>query len=95
MKRSLQKNQRKNKQTVGTPTFCRYIEFYEVLEYRGVMKIPEFQQVGDDNRESETNCNDESPMVEEEMEDLEIKQNTRIMIKFLSYSDSKFLGAPL
>ena len=43
------------------------------------MEISKFQQVGVDNRETETNHNDESPTFDEEMEDREIRENMRIM----------------
>ena len=43
------------------------------------MEISKFQQVGVDNRETETNYNDESPTFDEEREDREIRENMRIM----------------
>ena len=43
------------------------------------MEISKFQQVGDDNRETETNRNDKSPMFDEEREYREIRENMRIM----------------
>ena len=59
------------------------------------MKIPEFQQVGVYNRETKTNCNDESSTFEEEREYREIKENMRIMSKFSSYFVSRFSSVNL
>ena len=39
----------------------------------------EFQQVGVDNRKTETNRNDESPTFDEVREDRKIRENMRIM----------------
>ena len=55
------------------------------------MKIPELQQVGVYNRETKTNCNDESSTFEEEKEDQEIRESMRIMSKFSYHFVSKFL----
>ena len=43
------------------------------------MEILKFQQVGVDNRETETNHNDESPTFDEGREDRETRENMRIM----------------
>ena len=80
-KKPAKKPRKKNKQTGSSPEFPTDAEFEEVLGYRDVMKVPEFQQIGVDNRETETNRNDESP------------ENMRIMRKFSSYFVSKFLCA--
>ena len=55
------------------------IYWNEVLGYREVMEISKFQQIGDDNRKTETNRNDESPSFEDEREDRKIRENIRIM----------------
>ena len=49
------------------------------MEYRDVMEISKFQQVGVDNRKTETNRSDESPTFDEEREGREIRENMRIM----------------
>ena len=49
------------------------------MGYRDVMEISKFQQVGVDNRKTETNHNDESPTFDEERKDREIRENMRIM----------------
>ena len=46
------------------------------------MEISKFQEVGIDNRETETNHKDESPMFDEEKEDREIRENMEIFSKF-------------
>ena len=51
-----------------------------MLGYRDAMEISKFQQVGQDNRKTETNRNNESPTFGEEMEDRKIRVNMRIMI---------------
>ena len=62
-----------------------------MLEYRDVIEIPQFQQVGADNRETETNHNDEAPIFDEEKEDQEIREkNEDNEFKFSSYLTSKF-----
>ena len=43
------------------------------------MEISKFQQVGDDNRKTETNRNDELPTFDEGKEDRKIRENMRIM----------------
>ena len=43
------------------------------------MEISKFQQVGDNNRKTETNRNDESPTFDEKKEDRKIRENMRIM----------------
>ena len=43
------------------------------------MEISKFQEVGVDNRETETNHNDESPTFDEEKEDREIRENMKII----------------
>ena len=43
------------------------------------MDIWKLQQVGADNRETETNHNDEPPTFDEERENREIRENMRIM----------------
>ena len=50
-----------------------------MLGYRDVMEISKFQQVGVDNRETETNHNQELPTFDEEREDRENRENMRIM----------------
>ena len=57
------------------------------------MKIPEFQQVGIDNGEYETNRIVQSPTLNEEWEDPEIKKNVRIMVLVLFYLQL-FMCAP-
>ena len=49
------------------------------MEYKDVMEISKFQQVGVVNRKTETNRNNESPSFDEEREDEEIRENMRIM----------------
>ena len=49
------------------------------MGYRDVMEISKFQEVGVDNRETETNHNDESPTFDEEKEDREIRENMKII----------------
>ena len=52
----------------------------KVLGYRQVIEILKFQQIGVDNRKTETNHNDETPMFDEEKEDWEIREEKmRIM----------------
>ena len=43
------------------------------------MEISKFQEVGVDNRETETNHNDESPTFDEEKEDRQIRENMKII----------------
>ena len=43
------------------------------------METSKFQQVGVDNKKTETNHNDESPLFDAEREDQEITENMRIM----------------
>ena len=50
-----------------------------VLGYKDVMENSNFQQVGVDNRETETNYNDWLPTFDEEREDREIRENMGIM----------------
>ena len=57
------------------------------------MKILEFQQVGIDNGEYETNRIVQSPTLNEEWEDPEIKKNVRIMVLVLFYLQL-FMCAP-
>ena len=57
------------------------------------MKILELQQVGIDNGEYETNRIVQSPTLNEEREDLEIKKNVRIMVLVLFYLQI-FMCAP-
>ena len=62
-KRSLQKSQGR---------FTCISDIYgieEVLGYRDVLEISKFQQVGVDDRETETNHINETPMFDEERED--------------------------
>ena len=67
-----------------------------MLGYRDVIEISQFQQVGVDNRETETNHNDEAPMFDEEKEDQEIREkNEDNEFKFSSYFTSKFSCANL
>ena len=63
------------------------------MRYRDFMKIPEFQQVGIDNGEYETNRIVQSPTFNEEREDPEIKKNVRIMVPVLFYLQI-FMCAP-
>lgn len=63
------------------------------MRYRDFMKIPEFQQVGIDNGEYETNRIVQSPTLNEEREDPEIKKNVRIMVPVLFYLQI-FMCAP-
>ena len=63
------------------------------MRYRDFMKIPEFQQVGIDNGEYETNRIVQSPTFNEEREDSEIKKNVRIMVLVLFYLQI-FMCAP-
>ena len=63
------------------------------MRYRDFMKIPEFQQVGIDNGEYETNRIVQSPTLNEEWEDPEIKKNVRIMVLVLFYLQL-FMCAP-
>ena len=63
------------------------------MRYRDFMKIPEFQQVGIDNGEYETNRIVQSPTLNEEWEDPEIKKNVRIMVLVLFYLQI-FMCAP-
>ena len=66
------------------------------MGYRDVLEISKFQQVGVDNRETETNHNDEAPMFDEEREDREIRQkNEDNEYKFSPYFNSKFSCANL
>ena len=52
----------------------------KVLGYRQVIEILKFQQIGVDNRKTETNRNDEAPMFDEERENWEIREEKmRIM----------------
>ena len=48
------------------------------------------QQIGVDNRETETNRSNKSPKSDKEREDREVRENIRIMSKFSSYFVSKF-----
>ena len=50
-----------------------------MLRYKDVMEISKLQQVGVDNRETETNHNNESPTFDKEREHREIRKNMRIM----------------
>ena len=66
------------------------------MGYRDVMEISKFQQIGDDNRETETNHNDESPTFDEEREDREIRESMKIMsISSRPILSSKFSCANL
>ena len=49
------------------------------MGYRDVMKSSKFQQVGADNRKTETNRNDESPTFDQEREYRKVRENMRIM----------------
>ena len=52
----------------------------KVLGYRDVIEISKFQQIGVDNRKTETNHNDEAPMFDEEKKNWEIREKKmRIM----------------
>ena len=93
LKEANNKTKEKNKQTGNSPEFGTYTEFEEVLRYRDFMKIPEFQQVGIDNGEYETNRIVQSPTFNEEREDPEIKKNVRIMVPVLFYLQI-FMCAP-
>ena len=67
-----------------------------MLGYRDVIEISKFQQVGVDNRETETNRNDEAPMLDEERENQEFREeNEDNEFKFSSYFTSKFSCANL
>ena len=63
------------------------------MRYRDFMKIPEFQQVGIDNGEYETNRIVQSPTFNEEREDREVKKNVKIMVLILFYLQI-FMCAP-
>ena len=62
-----------------TQLYFRHILNWRGLEYRNVMEISKFQQVGFGNRETEKTHNDEAPMFDEELEDREIREKIRIM----------------
>ena len=49
------------------------------MGYRDATEISKFQQVGVDNRKTETNRNDESPTFDEEREYRKVTENMRIM----------------
>ena len=49
------------------------------MGYRDVTEISKFQQVGFDNRKTETNRNDESSTFDEEREYRKVTENMRIM----------------
>ena len=93
LKEAYNKTKEKNKQTGNSPEFRTYTEFEEVLRYRDFMKIPEFQQVGIDNGEYETNRIVQSPTFNEEREDREVKKNVKIMVLILFYLQI-FMCAP-
>ena len=50
-----------------------------MLGYRDAIEISKFQQVGDDNRKTETSHSNESPTFDKEREDRKIRENMRIM----------------
>ena len=62
-----------------TQLYFRHILNWRGLEYRNVMEISKFQQVGFGNRETEKTHNDEAPMFDEVLEDREIREKIRIM----------------
>ena len=65
----------------------------KVLGYRDVIEISKFQQIGVDNRKTETNHNDEAPMFDEEREDWEIREKK---IRIMSISSRPILpGSPI
>ena len=61
-----------------------------MLGYRDAINVSEFQQVRVDNRETETNSNNEKPILDEEWEYQEISEGLRIMSKLLFYFVSRF-----
>ena len=60
----------------------------KVLGYRDVIEISKFQQIGLDNRKTETNHNDEAPMFDEERENWEIREKK---IRIMSISSRPIL----
>ena len=54
------------------------------------MEISKFQQVGDDNRKTETNRNDESPSFDEEREDRKIRENKIMNIGYRHILSANF-----
>ena len=60
------------------------------MGYREVMEISKFQQVGDDNRKTETNRNDESPSFDEEREDRKIRENKIMNIRYRHILSANF-----
>ena len=53
-----------------------------MLGYRDVMKIPKFQQVGVDNRETETNHNDDCPTFDDERENFHVQTFHHVSVSF-------------
>ena len=75
----------RNKRNRSWTEFPTYTEFEEVLGYKDDMKIPEFYQVGVDNKETVT-----MNYLRLRKEDREIREKMRIMSKFSFYFVSKF-----